>query len=324
MKQEHIDQIQKAAAAVKAKKVNHFYFVACGGSKALFEPAQYILDRELETPATVFTSNEFVHRAPKALNENSVVISCSHSGNTPETIKATEIARAKGATTICFSHLEDSALWNAAEFPIHYNWAEESDASDYNNAALYSLVFHILNAIQPNERYARAIACVEKLPAVFKTNVEKYAAAAKQFGSDYKRESLIYTMASGANYGVAYSFAICLLMEMQWIHSNAIHSGEYFHGPFEATDFDVPFIIIKGLDECRPLDERAHAFCKKYCNRITLIDAAEFELDGIDKDLQGYFTPLVVGVVLRKYADEIADHRGHPLSVRRYMWRMEY
>lgn len=325
MKQEHIDQIMAAAKAVKAKKnVNHIYMVACGGSKALFDPAQYIFDREIDIPSTVYSSNEFVHRAPKALGADSVVITCSHSGNTPETVKATEVARAKGATTICFSHLTDSPLWNAAEYPIHYNWSDESDASDYNNAALYSLVFHILNELAPNEKYERAIKCVENVPELFKRNVEKFAASAKQFGEDYKREPMIYTMASGANYGVAYSFAICLLMEMQWIHSHAIHSGEYFHGPFECTDFDVPFIIIKGLDECRPLDERAHAFCQKYSKRITLIDAKEFDMTGIDEDLQGYFCPLVVGVVLRKYADEIADHRGHPLSVRRYMWRMEY
>lgn len=324
MKQEHINQIQKAAAAVKAKKVNHFYFVACGGSKALFEPAQYIMDRECGIAATVYSSNEFVHRAPKALNENSVVITCSHSGNTPETVKATEVARAKGATTIAFSHLKDSPLWKAAEYPIHYNWADESDASDYNNAALYSLIFHILNELQPCEKYDRAISCIEKIPVLLQKNVDAYADAAKQFGSDYKRENMIYTMASGANYGVAYSFAICLLMEMQWIHSHAIHSGEYFHGPFEVTDFDVPFIIIKGLDECRPLDERAHAFCKKYSNKIVLIDTANFDMSDIDDDLKGYFAPLATGAVLRKYADEIADHRGHPLSVRRYMWRMEY
>lgn len=324
MKQEHIDQIRRAAEAVQAKKVNHFYLIACGGSKAMFEPAQYILDKELEIPATVYSSNEFVHRAPKALNKQSVVISCSHSGNTPETVKATEIAREKGATTISFSHLVDSPLWKATEFPIHYNWADESDASDYNNAALFALVFHILNNLQPCEKYARALACIEKLPAVFDRNTAKYARTADKFGSDYKREKLIYTMGSGANYGVAYSFAICLLMEMQWVHSNAIHSGEYFHGPFEATDYDVPFIIIKGLDDCRLLDDRAHAFCKKYCEKLVLIDAADFEMDEIDDDLKGYFAPLVVGVVLRKYADALADHRGHPLSVRRYMWRMEY
>ncbi len=47
-------------------------------------------------------------------------------------------------------------------------------------------------------------------------------------------------------------------------------------------------------------------------------------MEGIDEDLRNYFAVLVAGVVLRSYADEIAYYRGHPLSVRRYMWCMEY
>ncbi|MCY7931444.1 SIS domain-containing protein, partial [Bacillus inaquosorum] len=45
-----------------------------------------------------------------------------------------------------------------------------------------------------------------------------------------------------------------------WIHSHAIHAGEYFHGPFEIIDESVPFIILLGLDETRPLEERALTF----------------------------------------------------------------
>ena len=80
-------------------------------------------------------------------------------------------------------------------------------------------------------------------------------------------------MGSGACYGEAYSFAICLLMEMQWIHSSCIHAGEYFHGPFEITDDNVPFIIIKGLGSTRAIDERAYNFCQKYSEKIMKIIA---------------------------------------------------
>ena len=55
MKQEHIEQINKAVAAVAAKeKINHFYFVACGGSQAFMMPAQYMFDREIEIPADIY------------------------------------------------------------------------------------------------------------------------------------------------------------------------------------------------------------------------------------------------------------------------------
>jgi fructoselysine 6-phosphate deglycase len=47
-------------------------------------------------------------------------------------------------------------------------------------------------------------------------------------------------MSSGASMEVAYSTSICLMMEMQWVNSGSFHSGEFFHGPFEIVDKDVP------------------------------------------------------------------------------------
>jgi fructoselysine 6-phosphate deglycase len=324
MIQGHVNQLTNALNAVKEINVKNFYFVACGGSMAALTPGQYIIDRESEIPASVYSSNEFIHRSPKALGKNSVVILCSHSGNTPETVRAAEFAREKGAITIAFSNLEGSPLWNAAEYPIHYSWGPDCVAAEHNSGMIYRLVFGILNELNPDEKYSRALNCINNLDGVNRRNKVNTLEAANEFGRQYKREELIYTMASGACYSVAYSFAICLLMEMQWVNSSAIHSGEYFHGPFEITDYDVPFIIIKGLGETRSLDERAHAFCKKYSEKIALIDAETFDMEGIDEDLHSYFTPLVVGAVLRQYADALAEHRGHPLSVRRYMWKMEY
>ena len=325
MKQEHIQQIDAAVAAVVGKKhINHFYFVACGGSQAFMMPAQYLFDREIETPASIYSSNEFVHREPKALGPDSVVITCSHSGNTPETVKATEAAREKGATTIALSNLADSPLWKAAEYPIHYDWGKGTDASDLNKGVLYYLIFSILNAVSPCGKYRKGMEAVAGLNDSIEKAKAQYESTLKEWGKQYKREEIIYTMGSGANYGEAYSFAICLLMEMQWIHSSAIHSGEYFHGPFEVTDFDVPFIIIKGLGATRPMDERAYDFCRKYSEKIMVVDAAEFDMSGIDEEVKEYFAPLLAGAVLRSLADEFAYQRGHDLSVRRYMWRMEY
>ena len=138
MKSEIIAQIDAAVKAVEGKKVNHFYFVACGGSQAFMMPAQFMFDREIEIPASIYTSNEFVHMEPKALNENSVVITCSHSGNTPETVKAAQMAREKGALTIALSHLVDSPLWQAAEYPIFYDWGKEADTTDLNKGVPWS------------------------------------------------------------------------------------------------------------------------------------------------------------------------------------------
>lgn len=176
----------------------------------------------------------------------------------------------------------------------------------------------------PSEKWVKGAESLNNLAEVTERIKAKYADFGSQWGKDYKRETVIYTMGSGANYGEMYSLAICLFMEMQWIHSNCIHSGEYFHGPFEVTDFDVPFVLVKGIGATRELDERAYNFCSKFSQKLAVIDEAEFDLTGIEPGVQEYVAPLLAGTVVREMIDSLAHERGHALSVRRYMWQMEY
>lgn len=325
MKAEHLSQIQAAVAAVKERKtIRRFYFVACGGSQASMMPIQYMFDRETSIPSTIYTSNEFVKATPKVLDDTCVVLTISHSGNTPETVRAAELAKEKGAVSISLTNLVDSPLWKACEYPIHYEHGPEADPNDLSKVILYTLAFDMLNVVEPSEKWVKGAESLNNLAEVTERIKAKYADFGSQWGKDYKRETVIYTMGSGANYGEMYSLAICLFMEMQWIHSNCIHSGEYFHGPFEVTDFDVPFVLVKGIGATRELDERAYNFCSKFSQKLAVIDEAEFDLTGIEPGVQEYVAPLLAGTVVREMIDSLAHERGHALSVRRYMWQMEY
>ena len=305
MKAEHLSQIQAAVAAVKERKtIRRFYFVACGGSQASMMPIQYMFDRET---------------TPKVLDDTCVVLTISHSGNTPETVRAAELAKEKGAVSISLTNLVDSPLWKACEYPIHYEHGPEADPNDLSKVILYTLAFDMLNVVEPSEKWVKGAESLNNLAEVTERIKAKYADFGSQWGKDYKRETVIYTMGSGANYGEMYSLAICLFMEMQWIHSNCIHSGEYFHGPFEVTDFDVPFVLVKGIGATRELDERAYNFCSKFSQKLAVIDEAEFDLTGIEPGVQEYVAPLLAGTVVREMIDSLAHERGHALSVRRQM-----
>ncbi|MBI0578104.1 SIS domain-containing protein [Neobacillus cucumis] len=318
-------QVQNVLDALKGRTINHVYFVACGGSSAIMYPNKYILDREAkDLTSDVYSSNEFIHRNPRKLGENSLVVLCSMSGTTPETVKAAEFARQKGALTVGFTNQPTSPLAQESEFVVKYEWGAESVAFNTNLGLLYQLTFGVLNVLEGNDKFDKMVNSLSNLQSVFEKAAKQYEGKALQFGQEYKDEKVIYTMASGANYGIAYSYAICILMEMQWIHSNAVHSGEYFHGPFEIIDKDVPFIILLGLDETRPLDERALDFSKKYGEKLVVLDAKDLDLTGVDEELRGYIAPLVLNHVLRKYAEQLAEARNHPLSQRRYMWKVEY
>ena len=198
-------ELNAAIEAVRGREIENVYFVACGGSKAIFDPAQYIFDRESKIPAFVYTANEFNHRVPKGLGNKSLVVTCSHSGNTPETVRATALANEKGALTISFAFKTESPLWETTQHGVSYEWGPDSDGGNRNNGMLFRVVFGVLNVLQPCEKYERALKACDELDRLFRVNMEKFAARADAFGSKYKRAPLIYTMSSGPCYGVAYS-----------------------------------------------------------------------------------------------------------------------
>ena len=317
--------VQKALDVLKERDIDRVYFVACGGSSSLMYASKYVLDRESETiDSDLYSSNEFVHRNPKKLNEKSLVILCSHYGKTPETVEAARFAREKGALTISLTFDADSPLAQVSENVIVYHDQEDSNYVNESPAIMLELVFGLLAEKEGNKKFNHILSSLENLRPILNKAKAETLAQAKEFAESYKDEKIIYTMGSGANYGIAYWFAICLLMEMQWIHSHAIHAGEYFHGPFEILDKDVPIIQLVGLDETRPLEERSLEFTQRYGERVIVIDAKDFDLTGVAESVKGYIAPLVLQTVLRQYAGELAEVRNHPLSTRRYMWKVPY
>lgn len=318
-------QVKVVLDNLRDRDMNRVFFVACGGSSALMYPSKYVMDREAKgITSDLYSSNEFVYRNPRTLDETSLVILCSHSGTTSETVEAAKFARTHGATTVSLTHDPESPLAKASEFVIKYDSGEGAVAMDTSHSVILELVLGLLNVKENNPKYESLLRSLEHLQDLLERARTQHEEKACGFAETHKDEKVIYTMASGANYGVAYAFAICILMEMQWIHSQAIHAGEYFHGPFEILDKDVPMILLLGFDETRPLEERALSFSKQYGERLTILDAKDLDLRGIEEDVKGYVAPLVLNAVLRTYAEALATARNHPLTTRRYMWKVAY
>ena len=164
----------------------------------------------------------------------------------------------------------------------------------------------------------------EMITTVIRKARAHVAQRALDFAEEYKNDSVIYTMGSGAGYGAAYMESICIFMEMQWIHSGTIHTGEFFHGPFEVTDANTPFVIQVSEGSTRELDERCLKFLHTYAKRIEVLDAKELGLSVIDPAVVDYFNHSLFNNVYPIYNHALAETRQHPLTTRRYMWKVAY
>ncbi len=320
-----------ALSALNSKSVKHVFFVACGGSLSIMHPAKFLMDQHSSLPSDVYNAAEFTARAPRSLDKNSLVILCSMTGTTKETTAAAEFARSKGAATIGLTVEPASPLGRAVDhvvgFEAPYTTGVPIDAKNSNYSRIYQIVMGLIALTGGEDLTETLIDSLYALQPTIDRAQAAFASIFEDYAPRFAKKDVIYTVASGASFGAAYSFAICVLMEMQWINSQAIHANEFFHGPFEVLDKDRAFILMKGLDSTRPLEERADEFLHRFgsAENILVLDAEKLDLSGIDPIFRGNVVPLIFFDSLWRFAYKIADLRKHKmLEGRRYMKKIVY
>lgn len=318
---EIVKKIKTACPHIKS-----VYFVGCGASKSELYPAKYFLDanaKELRTGH--YTANEFYYATPAAVGSDSIVVTCSLGGTTPETVAASKKAMELGAQVVAVTHDGDSPLAHAANYVIVHGFEKNYAAKLEKMTNVLELAVEILNEYEGYANYEDMQTGFEKIYDLIEQAVSFVLPTAKAFAESYKDAPVIYVMSSGATHEVAYSFSICLLMEMQWMNSGSFHDGEFFHGPFEIVDKDVPFLLLMNDGRTRAMDSRALAFLERFGAKTTVVDGKDFGLgSAIPSSVCEYFNPMLLTGVLRVYAEQLAIVRNHPLSQRRYMWKLEY
>ncbi|MDO5425302.1 MAG: SIS domain-containing protein [Eubacteriales bacterium] len=320
-----MQKVKQIVSEILAKQeINTVYYVGCGGSLSGFFPAKYFLSCEAKKLKVGYiNANEFVHATPKEVGKDTVVILASQRGNTAETVKAAAVANEIGAVTIGLTFVVPSPLAETAQYVIQYEFGPESIVENQKASYGVKLALEILNQTEGYEKYDEMTAALGNLHGIVEQAKKDVVPTAIKYAWEFKDDSVIYTMGSGACWGPAHQEAICIFMEMQWINASVIHSGEFFHGPFEITDKNTAFLMMKSCGHTRALDDRALNFIRKFNDRIFVLDASEYGIGGLG-DTAEYLEPLFYNNVIAVFNGLLADARKHPLTTRRYMWKFPY
>ena len=229
----------------KQPEINTVYFVGCGASRADLYPAFYFLNNNAKKIRTsIHTANEFVYATPAAVDEKAIVITCSLGGGTPETAAATTLAKNKGAHTIAVTHTEGSAITKDADYTVIFDWENGYSAKMDKMIKVLLLASEILNQVEGYEKYKEMLESAEKIYPAIDNAVKSVVPEAREFAEKYKDQPIIYVTSSGATQEVAWAFASCLMMEMQWIPAGTFNTGDFFHGPFEMVEKDAPYLLF--------------------------------------------------------------------------------
>jgi len=321
-----MNKVKDIVSGITARQtIENVAFVGCGASKSELYPGKYFLaNASKKLRVAHYTASEFNTDTPDWLGSTTVVITASLGGTTPETVEANSVAKAAGATVIAVTHAAGSPLTVEADYSIIHGFEANYAAKLEKMGYVMALALEILQQTEGYDRYEKMLAGFDKVFELAENSAQAAKKAAKEFAVRYADAPVIYVMSSGASAEVAYSTSICLMMEMQWINSGSFHAGEFFHGPFESVDKDVPFILLMNDGKTCSVEARALIFLRRFDALTTVVDAKDYNLAAAVGDVAIYFNLLLHTAVFRVFAEELSFIRQHPLSKRRYMWEIEY
>ena len=307
-------------------QVRQVYWAACGGSLVDLYPGHCLLMSESAlVESGLYTAREFLLTPPKKLGKEALVILCSHSGGTKETLNAAELALSRGAQVIMMTNRPGSPADSDHWISWVYPWDCALHTRDIPSGITLSLAAELL---KQQEGYADFEALTEGI-RLMDDIVEKAREKVRRelctpFAELCRKHPFLYILGSGPSFSQTYGFAICSLMEMQWQHCAYIHSGEYFHGPFEVTEPGVFYFLQKSSGRCRPMDERAEDFLKSHTDQLMVLDALDYGMDAIAPAVREYLDPVLfyaMNCELRSARGALFDH---DVDYRRYMGKVPY
>lgn len=178
--------------------------------------AKYFLARNAKRLRTeLIVANEFNYDPPVTAGKESIVITCSLGGTTPETVEAAKKARKMGAPVICLSNEADSPLVKNSDYAIVHGFYESYSAKMEKLTKCLELAAEILNQYEGYEDYGDMMEGTKKIYGLIEDSIPYAKPLAKKFAEEHKDEKIIYIMSSGPTQQIAYSFSSFFLMEMQ-------------------------------------------------------------------------------------------------------------
>ena len=115
-----------------------------------------------------------------------------------------------------------------------------------------------------------------------------------------------------------YQYSICIFNEMLWLNSSDIHAGEFRHGPYEMLEENMAYVFLLDQGESRKTTQRAVDFTRRFTDKVITFDAGRYP------EVSPLLSPFVIGATWYWFAHTLSVLREHPLSVRRYMWKVDY
>ena len=218
----------------KFKTFNKAYFVACGTAYHACLSGANILERLTGIPTFTQVASEFRYCDP-IVDEKTMCVFVSQSGETADTMAALRLAKEKGCTTIAVANVLGSSISREADHTIYTCAGPEiavASTKAYTTQLIVLLLLgmYISQALgNENEDYKRIIEGIASLPQHIE-NILKDEKTFEHYASYLKDLKDAYYIGRSLDYATVLEGAL-KLKEVSYVHADAYIAGELKHGP---------------------------------------------------------------------------------------------
>jgi len=235
------------------EKFSKIFIVACGTAYHAGMVGKYVIEKLVRIPVEVDIASEFRYRNP-LVDERTLTIVISQSGETLDTLAALKEAKRKGSRILSIVNVVGSSIARESH-DVLYTWAGPEIAVASTKAyttqliALYTVALYMakLKGTLSDEEIARIKNEMHSLPALVE-EVLKNKEILQKFATRNSNARDVFFLGRGIDYAVALEGSL-KLKEISYIHSEAYAAGELKHGTIALIEKGTIVLAVMTQDE---------------------------------------------------------------------------
>ncbi len=230
------------------KSVNQVFVVACGSAYHSGLLAKYAIEHWVRIPVQIEVASEFRYRDP-VLDERTLVLAISQSGETADTLEAVRHAKTQGAKVLAVCNTNGSQIPRESDAVLYTHAGPEigvASTKAFLAQVAANYIVGLALAQAKGTKYPDEIReiwdALEEIPA----KIEELLEVKDQVGEIAGFLGAVQTMlflGRGVGYPIALEGAL-KLKELAYIHAEGFAAGELKHGPIALIEDDLPVVVI--------------------------------------------------------------------------------
>ena len=246
----YLEEIAISEADIRA--VNKVVLIACGTSWHAGLVGKFLIERFAGLPVEVDYGSEYRYR-DFIVDDHTLVVVITQSGETADTLAALREARKKGARSLAICNVVGSMATRESEGAIYTHAGPEIGVASTKAFTSQLVALNILalflgqtrGALQESDARAHLHALMQ-LPKQLEHTLKTSAVVEKVAERFFSRSDFLF-LGRGINYPIALEGAL-KLKEISYIHAEGYPAGEMKHGPIALIDSNMPVVSIAPND----------------------------------------------------------------------------